>query len=137
MAATYTCRASLSRSARSPGPSVTRCRAGAVVTTSSHHGGAGCAPPGGRVVAHGTRLDVVAWAGSTERGRTIVRFEGHSVAGGGSVAAGWPPQHGTARRGGSTQVDEAGGARREHGRAPGAAGAAGIPPSGVRGAAGV
>ena len=48
--------------------------------------------------------------------RTKVRFEGHPVVGGGSVDAGWSPGHGTARREGSMQVDEAGGARRGSGR---------------------
>jgi len=63
-------------------------------------------------------------------GRTKVRFEGRPVAGGGSVGAGGPPVRGTARRGGSTHVNEAGGARRRLGRATAAARVVAIGPAG-------
>jgi len=54
-------------------------------------------------------------------GRTKVRFEGRPAADGGSVGAGRPAEHGRARRGGSTHVDEAGARGGEHRRGTAAA----------------
>src|SRR3954452_1734709 len=114
MAATYTCSASLNRSARSPGPSVTRCRAGAVVTRSSHHGATPYAASGDPVVVvfGGPASDLTSWRGrGLLDGSNKSSIRGSPGAGGGSVGAGGPPERGTARRGGSTHVNEAGGAR--------------------------